>query len=71
MTSPLVGHVLSIQSHVVHGHVGNDAAVFPLQLHHYEVDAIHSVQFSNHTQYQHVRGGKLKEADLLALYEGE
>ena len=70
MTSPLTGHVLSIQSHVVHGHVGNSAAVFPLQLHHYEVDAINSVQFSNHTQYAHVRGQKLKENDLRDLFEG-
>ena len=27
-----VGRVLSIQSHVVHGYVGNKSAVFPLQL---------------------------------------
>lgn len=69
--SKLSGHVLSIQSHVVHGHVGNSAAVFPLQLHHYEVDAINSVQFSNHTQYKHVRGQRLKEKDLQDLFEGE
>jgi pyridoxine kinase len=68
--SKLSGHVLSIQSHVVHGHVGNSAAVFPLQLHHYEVDAINSVQFSNHTQYKHVRGQRLKEKDLQDLFEG-
>ncbi|VDK45317.1 unnamed protein product [Anisakis simplex] len=41
-------HVLSIQSHVVHGYVGNKCSVFPLQLHGFEVDAINSVQFSNH-----------------------
>ena len=27
-----LGKVLSIQSHVVHGYVGNRAAVFPLQV---------------------------------------
>lgn len=41
--------VLSIQSHVVHGYVGNKAATFPLQLLGFEVDALNTVQFSNHT----------------------
>ena len=43
------GHVLSIQSHVVRGYVGNKAATFPLQLLGLDVDAINSVHFSNHT----------------------
>jgi pyridoxine kinase len=68
--SKLNGHVLSIQSHVVHGHVGNRAAVFPLQIHDYEVDVINSVQFSNHTQYPHVKGQKLNDQNLLDLFEG-
>ncbi|CAE6370824.1 unnamed protein product [Rhizoctonia solani] len=41
--------VLSIQSHVVHGYVGNKAATFPLQLLGWDVDAINTVQFSNHS----------------------
>lgn len=41
--------VLSIQSHVVHGYVGNKCCVFPLQVLGFEVDPICSVQFSNHT----------------------
>ena len=45
----LSGRVLSIQSHVVHGYVGNKCCVFPLQLMRFEVDHICSVQFSNHT----------------------
>jgi pyridoxine kinase len=36
--------VLSIQSHVVSGYVGNKAAVFPLQLLGFDVDPICSVQ---------------------------
>jgi pyridoxine kinase len=36
---------------VAHGHVGNAAAVFALQRLGIEVDAIHTVQFSNHTGY--------------------
>ncbi len=45
----MMRHVLSIQSHVVSGYVGNKAATFPLQLLGYDVDAINTVQFSNHT----------------------
>ena len=44
-------NLLSIQSHVVYGHVGNSAAVFPLQRMGVEVWPIHTVQFSNHTGY--------------------
>lgn len=43
--------ILSIQSHVASGYVGNKAAVFPLQCMGYEVIAINTVQFSNHTGY--------------------
>jgi pyridoxine kinase len=46
-----LARVLSIQSWVAHGHVGNAAAVFALQRLGLEVDAIHTVQFSNHTGY--------------------
>ena len=52
-TPPLV---LSIQSHVAWGHVGNAAAVFPLQRLGFEVLPIHTVQFSNHTGYGQFRG---------------
>ena len=47
--------ILSIQSHVVSGHVGNKAAIFPLQLLGYDVDFINSVQFSNHTGYPTIK----------------
>lgn len=43
--------ILSIQSHVAFGYVGNRAAVFPLQRLGHEVIAINTVQFSNHTGY--------------------
>lgn len=43
--------ILSIQSHVASGYVGNRAAVFPLQCMGYDVIAINTVQFSNHTGY--------------------
>jgi pyridoxine kinase len=43
--------VLSVQSHVAYGHVGNSSAVFPLQRLGIEVWPVHTVQFSNHTGY--------------------
>lgn len=49
-------NILSIQSHVAYGHVGNDAAVFPMQRLGCEVWPIHTVQFSNHTGYGSWRG---------------
>ncbi len=48
--------VLSVQSHVALGHVGNAAAVFPLQRLGFEVLPVNTVQFSNHTGYGQFRG---------------
>jgi pyridoxine kinase len=48
--------ILSIQSHVVYGHVGNAAAVFPLQRLGREVWPLMTVQFSSHTGYAGWRG---------------
>jgi pyridoxine kinase len=48
--------ILSIQSWVAYGHVGNASAVFPLQRLGAEVWAINTVQFSNHTGYGAWRG---------------
>src|SRR5271157_2127735 len=52
----MLAPVLSIQSHVVYGHVGNAAAVFPLQRLGREVWPLMSVQFSSHTGYPGWRG---------------
>ncbi|XP_021525109.1 pyridoxal kinase [Aotus nancymaae] len=62
--------VLSIQSHVVRGYVGNRAATFPLQVLGFEIDAVNSVQFSNHTGYAHWKGQVLNSDELQELYEG-
>ncbi|GFR41156.1 hypothetical protein Agub_g1820 [Astrephomene gubernaculifera] len=62
--------VLSIQSHVVHGYVGNKCAVFPLQLLGLEVDPIYSVQFSNHTGYPSFKGAVFDGEQLRALTAG-
>lgn len=68
MASP---RVLSIQSHVVHGYVGNKSAVFPLQVLGMEVDTINTVQFSNHTGYAGgFTGEKLGSDALWALIDG-
>jgi len=42
-------NILSIQSHVAYGRVGNRSAVFPLERLGYEVWPINTVQFSSHT----------------------
>ncbi|EFH12677.1 pyridoxal kinase PdxY [Pseudoroseomonas cervicalis] len=49
-------NILSIQSWVAYGHVGNASAVFPLQRLGAEVWAVNTVQFSNHTGYGSWRG---------------
>uniref|UniRef100_A0A2P2IA92 Pyridoxal kinase n=2 Tax=Hirondellea gigas TaxID=1518452 RepID=A0A2P2IA92_9CRUS len=64
------GRVLSLQSHVVHGYVGNKSATFPLQVLGLEVDAINSVQFSNHTGYPHFKGQVMNAEQLEELMEG-
>ncbi len=43
--------ILTIQSHVAFGHVGNRAAVFPLERLGFDAIAVNTVQFSNHTGY--------------------
>jgi pyridoxine kinase len=57
-------NILSIQSWVAYGHVGNASAIFPLQRLGAEVWGIHTVQFSNHTGYGAWRG-QVFEAGLV------
>jgi pyridoxine kinase len=47
----MLAPVLSIQSHVVYGHVGNSAAVFPLQRLGREIWPLMTVQYSSHVGY--------------------
>lgn len=63
-------NLISIQSHVVYGHVGNAAAVFPLQRLGHEVWPIHTVQFSNHTGYGGWTGRVFDAATIGELVEG-
>lgn len=63
-------NLLSIQSHVAYGHVGNAAAVFPLQRMGVEVWPIHTVQFSNHTGYGAWRGEVFGAAQIREVVAG-
>lgn len=63
-------NILSIQSHVAYGHVGNDAAVFPMQRLGVEVWPIHTVQFSNHTGYGTWKGRVFDGLSIDELMEG-
>jgi pyridoxine kinase len=62
--------LLSIQSSVAFGHVGNSAAVFPLQRLGVEAWAVNTVHFSNHTGYGEWRGPLLSADDLRAVIQG-
>ncbi|MFM0505165.1 pyridoxal kinase PdxY [Paraburkholderia caffeinilytica] len=63
-------NVLSIQSHVVFGHAGNSAAVFPMRRLGVNVWPLNTVQFSNHTQYGHWTGGAIEASQMEDLVEG-
>ena len=69
-TPPRPLHILSIQSWVAYGHVGNASAVFPLQRLGAEVWTINTVQFSNHTGYGHWTGQVFTGAQVRDLVDG-
>ena len=57
--------VISIQSQVAFGHVGNSAAVFPMQMHGIDVIAVPTTLLSNRPGYPTLRG-RVLEAQLVA-----
>jgi pyridoxine kinase len=61
---------LSIQSAVAYGHVGNSAAVFPLQRIGVEVMPVYTVNFSNHTGYGAWRGPLISPDDVREVIAG-
>ena len=63
-------NILSIQSHVAYGHVGNSAAVFPLQRIGIEVWPVQTVQFSNHTGYGAWRGRVFSGETIRMVVQG-
>ncbi|MET0296951.1 MAG: pyridoxal kinase, partial [Microbacterium sp.] len=62
--------ILSIQSAVAYGHVGNSAAVFPLQRIGVEVLPVNTVNFSNHTGYGAWRGPLIAPDDVRDVITG-
>lgn len=62
--------VLSIQSAVAYGHVGNSAAVFPMQRIGVEVLPVYTVNFSNHTGYGAWRGPLISPEDVREVLTG-
>ncbi|MFO1067305.1 MAG: pyridoxal kinase PdxY [Geminicoccaceae bacterium] len=62
--------ILSIQSAVAYGHVGNSAAVFPLQRLGIEVWPVNTVLFSNHLGYGAFRGHVVALDEIEAIIKG-
>jgi pyridoxine kinase len=62
--------VLSIQSWVACGSVGNNAALFPLQRLGCETWSLNTVAFSNHTGYGKWRGTAVPASEIASLFEG-
>ena len=63
-------NILSIQSAVSFGHVGNSAAVFPLQRIGHEVWPVYTVNFSNHTGYGSWKGPMIPAEDVREVIAG-
>jgi len=62
--------ILSVQSHVAYGYVGNRAATLALQLLGHEVVAINTVQFSNHTGYGDWTGQIFSSDHIQEIIDG-
>jgi pyridoxine kinase len=62
--------ILSVQSSVAYGHVGNSAVTFPLMRMGVEVWPVITVHFSNHTGYDSWRGPLLSASDLSEVVRG-
>lgn len=63
-------NVLSIQSSVAYGHVGNAAATLPLQRLGFEVWPVNTVTLSNHPAHGGFRGRFTEAEELRALIQG-
>ncbi len=62
--------ILSIQSEVAFGHVGNSAAVLPLQRLGFEVWPINTVQLGHHPGYGRFKGHIVEPERLTVILEG-
>ncbi|NEV78374.1 pyridoxal kinase [Rhodopseudomonas sp. BR0C11] len=63
-TTPMTTSIISIQSQVAHGHVGNSAAVLPMQAHGLNVAAVPTTLLSNHPGLGSTRG-RVLDAELV------
>ena len=63
-------NILSIQSRVAYGHVGNSAAVFPLQRLGHEVWPVDTVSFSNHLGYPTWSGRTCAPGEVADIVDG-
>jgi len=70
ISAPRETRVLSIQSWVCHGYVGNKCSLLSLQMLGIDVDPINTVQFSNHTGYPTWKGQVLSGDQLLEIFQG-
>ena len=66
----MVKSILSIQSHVAYGYVGNKAATFPLQSMGMDVWPVNTVQFSNHTGYGKWQGEVFSREHVSSVIQG-
>jgi len=66
----IIVSILSLQSYVGHGYVGNRVATFVLERLGYEVWAIPTVIYSNHPGHGHFRGQPLSAETVVDLVEG-
>lgn len=63
-------NIVSLQSHVAYGHVGNSAAVFSMQRLGHEVWPVYTVNFSNHTEYPGWGGPVMSPAEVADVIDG-
>lgn len=63
-------NIVSLQSHVAYGHVGNSAAVFAMQRLGHEVWPVYTVNFSNHTEYPGWQGPVMTPAEVADVIDG-
>ena len=61
--------ILSIQSHVSYGRVGNRAAVFALERLGHEVWPVNTVNFSNHPSMESWKGGVHHATDIIEIID--
>lgn len=62
-------NIISLQSAVAFGHVGNSAAVFPMQRLGHEVWPVNTVNFSNHTEYPSWRGPVIETREIAEILD--